>query len=317
MSWFSHLVHSVENVGHDIAQGVKHLAHDVEHGLQKVGHEVAHGIQQLGHTISQGVHAVGHAVSRAITWIGHQVGRGLTVLINGVLRAVGELVGIHMRALTHDEAEIVKRVFKGRVPTDRILITSLGGLGNSVFTIPGSLIFGLGSVIGLLIPPLLPLLGVLALVNYLRDSYLINAGVKGFRDGLHMLDSGPTEAEINYSDTTKKGATLVHECTHVWQGITGAFTWYYVVNSVYHKIGHLHDNHQYDFTPGRNFGDYNVEQQGMIMEEWYVNGEKEDDPLFPYIRDNIWPGRPNARTNLNVPVKRMSRRYSALHAHAH
>jgi hypothetical protein len=314
MGFFSHLFHSIEHAAHDLGQGIKHLAHDVEHGLQHVGHEVAHGIQQLGHEIAKGAQHLGHAVSNAITWIGHAVGHGLTVIINGVLRAIGELVGIHMRALTHDEAEIVKRVFRGDVPTERILITSLGGKGGSVFTIPGSLIFGLGSLIGLLIPPLLPLLSVWALVNYLRDSYLINAGVKGFRDGLHMLDTGPTTAEFRFSDTTKKGATLVHECVHVWQGLSGAFTWSYVFNSVYNQIAHGQEK-TYDFTPGRQFDDYNVEQQAMIMEEWYVNGEKDTDPLFPYIRDNIWPMRPRAHTNLNITASHP--RLRPMHAHFH
>src|SRR5262249_6291008 len=157
--------------------------------------------------------------------------------------------------LRHDEAEVIKHTFRGKVPTDRILITSLGGLGNSIFTIPGSLVFAGGALLATLIPGLAPLLGVWALVNYLRDSYLINAGVTGFRDGLHIFDSGPTTATARFNDFEnkggRKGATLVHECVHVWQGITGAFSWWYVFNSVYHKMGHLKDNHQYDFTPGR------------------------------------------------------------------
>jgi hypothetical protein len=313
MSWFSHLVHSIENVGHDIAKGVKHLAHDVEHGLQHLGHEVSQGIKHLENEIAHGVKAVGHAVSKAITWIGHQIGKGLTVIINGVLRAVGELVGIHMRGLTHDEAGIVNHVFRGKVPTDRILITSVGGLGGSIFTIPGSLIFAVASIV----PWFAPVTSVLALVSYLHDTYLINAGAQGFRDGLHIFDSGPTQAEARFNDFEnkggRKGATLVHECTHVWQGVNGAFSWWYVFNSVYHKLGHLKDNHQYDFTPGQQFRDYNVEQQGMIVEEWYVNNERTDDPLFPYIRDNIWPGKPSAFTKLDTPTKR--RHLRPAHAH--
>ncbi len=37
----------------------------------------------------------------------------------------------------------------------------------------------------------------------------------------------------------------------------------------------------------QDWGSYNVEQQASIVEDWFKNGSREDDPRFRYIRDNI------------------------------
>lgn len=76
--------------------------------------------------------------------------------------------------------------------------------------------------------------------------------------------------------------TLVHEMTHVWQ-YHNARTRYGVWASSVAGT--------YDFTPGKAWDDYDVEQQASIVEQWFHNGGKKTDPLYPYIRLVIRAGR--------------------------
>src|SRR5262249_41638121 len=47
----------------------------------------------------------------------------------------------------------------------------------------------------------------------------------------------------------------------------------------------------YEYTPGRNWDEYNCEQQASIVEDWYGRGLDQFDRLYPYICDNILLGR--------------------------
>lgn len=76
--------------------------------------------------------------------------------------------------------------------------------------------------------------------------------------------------------------TLVHEMTHVWQ--------YHNARSRYGVWGSSLTG-SYSFTPGKAWNDYDVEQQASIVEQWYSNGEKKTDPLYPYIRLVVRAGR--------------------------
>ena len=82
--------------------------------------------------------------------------------------------------------------------------------------------------------------------------------------------------------------TLIHELTHVWQGHNSIFPIGYVFNSIWHQIV---DSDAYKYSPGQAWGDYNVEQQAHLVEDWYANGCRRDDPRFPYIRDYVWQRR--------------------------
>src|SRR5262249_48354137 len=81
--------------------------------------------------------------------------------------------------------------------------------------------------------------------------------------------------------------TLIHELTHVWQRVNYFFPLNYVFASVWHQ-GQPGD--AYAYTPGQPWSSYNVEQQAMIVEDWWnptIGSGKEFDVRFPYIRDNI------------------------------
>jgi hypothetical protein len=76
--------------------------------------------------------------------------------------------------------------------------------------------------------------------------------------------------------------TLVHEMAHVWQ--------YHNARSRYGVWGSSLTG-SYTFTPGKPWNDYDVEQQASIVEQWFHNGQKKTDPLYPYIRLVVRSGR--------------------------
>jgi hypothetical protein len=205
------------------------------------------------------------------------------MLIKGVLRTVGSLIGIHMRDLTFQEKEILGRVFKGTVPLDRLMITSLSGVSNRPFTIPGSLVVAAAA----LVPPLMPIASIAALVTYLHDVYLLNMGHAGFANALNFRTA----------DKTRQGATLVHETTHAWQGLHGQFSWWYIFSSLYNQV--RCGEKAYDYSPGRQWRDYGAEQQAHLVEDWYaLDKEAHSGDRYPYMKSNIWPGRGFAFTDL-------------------
>ena|SRR5215471_1395448 len=101
-------------------------------------------------------------------------------------------------------------------------------------------------------------------------------------EDLWHLNVGPL---FQGMQTTPDGQrTLVHELTHVWQSAHGISSAAYMFNSVWHQVV---DDDAYNYTPGKSWTDYNVEQQAHIVEDWFARGKKVDDPNFRYIRDNI------------------------------
>jgi hypothetical protein len=114
-----------------------------------------------------------------------------------------------------------------------------------------------------------------------------------------------------YRRTAIKGEdanTLIHELVHVWQGHHG-FPFAYMVKSMLAQgkaiAQHWDRNKAYDYdkTNYKNWRDYNVEQQGNIVEDWYnpdtriVTGggnQSTSDLRYPYIEKVIRAGKPSA-----------------------
>lgn len=80
-------------------------------------------------------------------------------------------------------------------------------------------------------------------------------------------------------------ATLIHELTHVWQGHNGGIG--YVLGSLWSQAKHQNMAYWYSPVQWKDWGDYNVEQQAQIVEDWFKNGSHDRDPRWRYIRDNI------------------------------
>lgn len=103
-------------------------------------------------------------------------------------------------------------------------------------------------------------------------SYLINIGTDGFAD----------------ASTTANDQTLIHELTHVWQGVHRSHPLAYIFDSLHNQARLGSD--AYNYVVGEDWSSYGAEQQAMIVEDWYRLGMNEADPRFRHIRDNIRAG---------------------------
>ena len=157
------------------------------------------------------------------------------------------------RGLTDTEKWVLGFVFKDTLPYDLIGITPNIGLGDRPYTLPNYTIWD-------------------------WQAWDVNMGTQQHWDKLAAKYGWDYFWQI-----------LVHELTHVWQGHNKTVQWGYVANSVWHQLTAGQD--AYKYTLGQSWNSYNAEQQASIVQDWFANGRKEDDPAFGYIRDNIWQGK--------------------------
>lgn len=108
--------------------------------------------------------------------------------------------------------------------------------------------------------------------------------------GGYLMNVGPT----NYgtlSSSQGRRRLLVHEATHVWQGIHGVFPLAYVFNSALCQSVSIvvsgSATGAYAYTPGAPWMTYSAEQQANIVRDWNDAGRPESGSLWPYIRDHI------------------------------
>lgn len=96
--------------------------------------------------------------------------------------------------------------------------------------------------------------------------------------------------------------TLVHELTHVWQGQHG-LPFMYMVQSMIAQgkaiVQHWDRNQAYNYEHSnyKKWRDYNVEQQGNIVEDWYDQNDGKqsvNDLRYTYIDKVIRAGKPDA-----------------------
>lgn len=184
----------------------------------------------------------------------------------GVLAKVLYLLKLRRRELTkrplrEDEEALARQVFHDQLPYGRIYIAN--------FYLPGNEGVPVTVASGTEIIP----------IESLTD-YTIYFGPEVFRDG---------------AQTPATRETFIHELTHVWQGHHSTFSWHYMVNSMMAQgraiISHGDRNKAYDFTAGRAWNSYNVEQQAGIVESWFAGGMETDSELYAYIDEHIRRGR--------------------------
>ena len=165
------------------------------------------------------------------------------------------------RLLNKSEMEFARRVFEEQLPYNKIHLASYYLPGNQ--GVPVTL-----ASVSSIIP-----------VSTLRH-YTIYFGPEVFNDG---------------ADRPGVASTFVHELTHVWQGYHGNLGWEYMVNSMLaqgHAILTQGDrNRAYDYKPGKPWKKYNVEQQALLVQDWFRNGMSEDDERYTYITKHIRAGR--------------------------
>ena len=165
------------------------------------------------------------------------------------------------RLLTDAEIEFARQVFEDKLPYKKIHIANYYLPGNQGVPVT------IASVSSLI-------------ATRTRRSYTIYFGPDVYSDG---------------ANAPRTAATFIHELTHVWQGYYRKHSWEYMVESMLaqgHAIITSGDrNEAYAYVPGEPWDSYNVEQQAHIIQDWYANGMKTDDPRFHYVQDHIRAGR--------------------------
>jgi len=79
---------------------------------------------------------------------------------------------------------------------------------------------------------------------------------------------------------------FIHEMTHVWQGQNHLISSGYMLNSVVSQA--IDGQSAYDYKVGDFWGEYNVEQQAHLVEDWYMlEGKSVAGSRYPYIKNDI------------------------------
>jgi hypothetical protein len=165
------------------------------------------------------------------------------------------------RPLRKSEIEFARRVFEEQLPYKKVHLASYYLPGNQ--GVPVTL-----ASVSSIIP-----------VRSMRN-YTIYFGPEVFEQG---------------ADRPGTASTFVHELTHVWQGFHSGLGWEYMVESMIaqgHAVLTQGDrNRAYDYKPGKPWKEYNVEQQALIVQDWFRNGMSEDDERYTYVADHIRAGQ--------------------------
>jgi len=194
--------------------------------------------------------------------------------------AAAAAAAIKQRPMDGPERDFADRVFQGRVPYDRVLLTNLTGLGGRPFTCPGP-----GGVI------------------------IVNMG-DGFDRPTTYVGNG-SGPEISRAP----GQLLIHELTHAWQIANETFLPEYYCRALGTASGTAGgDMSAYDYGPaGPAWGSFNTEQQAAIIDGWFAGSDaptlegkvqpqrmfppmssvditEGGSPYFRYVRDNLRAG---------------------------
>jgi hypothetical protein len=165
------------------------------------------------------------------------------------------------RLLKESEIEFARQVFEDQLPYEKVHLASYYLPGND--GVPVTL-----ASVSSIIP-----------VASLRN-YTIYFGPEVFEHG---------------ADRPGIRDTFIHELTHVWQGFHSSLGWEYMVNSMIaqgHAILTQGDRDRaYDYKSGKPWKKYNVEQQALIVQQWFSDGMREDDERFTYIARHIRKGK--------------------------
>ncbi|MFV8050930.1 hypothetical protein [Mycobacterium sp. 48b] len=214
-------------------------------------------IDWMGATLGPGgtLGVIGGVVVFAVSAV---AGAGIgTALILGVVAgvAIGAVTNalIKFRPLNAAEIAFARQVFGNSLPYQDVIITNLAGLGDRAFTAPG-----------------------------VDGKTYLNIG-RAYDNPLGTGGDG----------YPKPGQLLIHELTHAWQiAHTGSLPGLMCSGMVNQASFILGDNvYQYG-PPGRAWSEFNAEQQGAIVDQWFggtgpSSRYKEADQENPYYR-YIW-----------------------------
>lgn len=173
---------------------------------------------------------------------------------------------IRQRALSAEEAAFAHTVYGASLPPrERIILTNLAGLGGRPFTMPG-----------------------------LDGNIYLNMGAD-------FDDPMPRVPETGQVDRARS-RTLIHELAHAWQIHNARFLPGMVCLGIRNQAAYELGVDVYDYgPPGPHWGQFNLEQQASIIEDWMAGvptavvphrkPADPNDPYFGYIRDHVRLGR--------------------------
>ena len=132
--------------------------------------------------------------------------------------------------------------------------------------------------------------------------YTLDDGPGG--SGLITINMGP----VAYPTCISKAAmpivgqpinqVFIHEMVHVWQYGIGTFV---KASSVWAQAAEmLGGSKAYGYTLGDAWDDYNVEQQGDIVSDWFGKGMSTSDAAFPYIAKVVRRKGANKKVKLSA-----------------
>jgi hypothetical protein len=190
----------------------------------------------------------------------------IPAVVAGVAAGVVTAELVKQRPPVDLEWAFCESVFGRTIPRERVMLTNLVGIGNRPFTCPGP-----------------------------AETILVNLG-EGFFDPVNYRGFG----DPANSNTQASGQLFIHELAHAWQIAHAEFIPGLMCRGILNQVGTLGGNMDvYKYGPaGGRWGDFNLEQQGKIVDEWFAgNGQqrgampKETDEskngYWRYIRDNI------------------------------
>jgi hypothetical protein len=110
--------------------------------------------------------------------------------------------------------------------------------------------------------------------------------------GAFILHVGPDVYERPFDHTNKVAgqrgdAVFVHGLAHVWQGVHRWRPLDYAVRTLSSPFVPGADTYRYE--AGKEWNEYDADQQASIIRDWYLSGMPPGGALFPYIRDHVWP----------------------------
>jgi hypothetical protein len=272
MSVWDDLVDDIESIPvvGDVVQVAAKAESYIVDGVEVAGKAVVDGVELVAKTIAGGVSSY---LSKANFWteIGAIVGAGVCLfvapeffwgdLVFGGLAgaALGSIPDnmIAVRQLSFEEIRFTRRVFGNSLQYDRILLSDGAGLGGRAFTTPS--------------------------LNPFSQQIVIHLPHECFYNPLIYTNSVYPRA----------GQVYIHELTHAWQIIYNHFTPGVICDGISTQLKQMLFNvdvYALDTTELKPYRTWNCEQQAHLVDLWFQGGSSQLNRLFPYIRDNIWPG---------------------------
>jgi len=91
-----------------------------------------------------------------------------------------------------------------------------------------------------------------------------------------------------YKGFGRTDSIFIHEMVHVWQYNLGVFVKLDAIAArIWEKVS---EDDAYEYTIGKPWNSYNVEEQASIVERWYDGGMKSTDDEFHYVEKVVRGG---------------------------